>query len=100
MKGRGIVQSIFGRVGALRLCSRRADFRFLFVFLDGSCPPEERFGGQHGARRFAMFHLKRVYEEPSAEDGCRILVERLWSQQGASRRGPVAQGGGAQSGAA
>jgi uncharacterized protein YeaO (DUF488 family) len=25
-----------------------------------------------------MFHLKRVYEEPSAADGYRILVERLW----------------------
>jgi uncharacterized protein YeaO (DUF488 family) len=25
-----------------------------------------------------MIHLKRVYEEPTAEDGFRILVERLW----------------------
>lgn len=25
-----------------------------------------------------MIHLKRVYEEPSKEDGVRILVERLW----------------------
>jgi uncharacterized protein YeaO (DUF488 family) len=25
-----------------------------------------------------MFHLKRVYEEPSAGDGLRVLVERLW----------------------
>jgi uncharacterized protein YeaO (DUF488 family) len=25
-----------------------------------------------------MLKLKRVYEEPSKEDGCRILVERLW----------------------
>jgi uncharacterized protein YeaO (DUF488 family) len=25
-----------------------------------------------------MFKLKRVYEEPSKEDGFRILVERLW----------------------
>ena len=25
-----------------------------------------------------MFQLKRVYEEPSAGDGYRILVERLW----------------------
>jgi uncharacterized protein YeaO (DUF488 family) len=25
-----------------------------------------------------MFKLKRVYEEPSPQDGCRVLVERLW----------------------
>jgi uncharacterized protein YeaO (DUF488 family) len=25
-----------------------------------------------------MFKLKRAYEEPSAEDGLRVLVERLW----------------------
>jgi uncharacterized protein YeaO (DUF488 family) len=25
-----------------------------------------------------MIHLKRVYEEPSPKDGCRVLVERLW----------------------
>jgi uncharacterized protein YeaO (DUF488 family) len=25
-----------------------------------------------------MIRLKRVYEEPSSEDGFRILVERLW----------------------
>jgi uncharacterized protein YeaO (DUF488 family) len=25
-----------------------------------------------------MIHLKRAYEEPSKEDGVRILVERLW----------------------
>jgi uncharacterized protein YeaO (DUF488 family) len=25
-----------------------------------------------------MMHLKRVYERPSADDGVRILVERLW----------------------
>jgi uncharacterized protein YeaO (DUF488 family) len=25
-----------------------------------------------------MLKLKRVYEEPSRKDGCRILVERLW----------------------
>ncbi len=25
-----------------------------------------------------MIHLKRVYEEPSKEDGVRVLVERLW----------------------
>lgn len=24
------------------------------------------------------FRLKRVYEPPAAEDGCRILVDRLW----------------------
>jgi uncharacterized protein YeaO (DUF488 family) len=25
-----------------------------------------------------MIHLKRVYEEPSSNDGLRVLVERLW----------------------
>ena len=25
-----------------------------------------------------MIQLKRVYDEPSAQDGCRFLVERLW----------------------
>jgi uncharacterized protein YeaO (DUF488 family) len=25
-----------------------------------------------------MIHLKRAYDKPSAEDGARILVERLW----------------------
>jgi uncharacterized protein YeaO (DUF488 family) len=25
-----------------------------------------------------MIHLKRVYEKPSAKDGIRILVDRLW----------------------
>ena len=25
-----------------------------------------------------MIHLKRVYEQPAAEDGVRVLVERLW----------------------
>lgn len=25
-----------------------------------------------------MFKLKRVYEDPSPEDGMRVLVERLW----------------------
>ena len=25
-----------------------------------------------------MIRLKRVYEAPSPEDGCRILVDRLW----------------------
>jgi uncharacterized protein YeaO (DUF488 family) len=25
-----------------------------------------------------MIRLKRAYEEPAPEDGCRVLVERLW----------------------
>ena len=25
-----------------------------------------------------MFHLKRAYDPASPEDGCRVLVERLW----------------------
>ena len=49
-----------------------------------------------------MFKLKRVYEEPSPEDGFRVLVERLWprrSQQGAGGTGHVAQGRGPEPGA-
>src|SRR6478735_3785872 len=36
-------------------------------------PSQTRKGGI-----FVMFKLKRVYEEPSPEDGLRVLVERLW----------------------
>jgi uncharacterized protein YeaO (DUF488 family) len=36
-----------------------------------------------------MFRLKRVYEEPSAEDGCRILVERLWPRGLSKERAAV-----------
>jgi uncharacterized protein YeaO (DUF488 family) len=36
-----------------------------------------------------MFHLKRVYEEPSAEDGYRILVERLWPRGLSKERAAV-----------
>ncbi|MGC6770203.1 DUF488 domain-containing protein [Enterococcus sp. LJL128] len=25
-----------------------------------------------------MIYLKRAYEKPEAEDGCRVLVDRLW----------------------
>ena len=25
-----------------------------------------------------MIHVKRVYETPKKEDGCRVLVDRLW----------------------
>lgn len=28
--------------------------------------------------RLGRLNLKRVYEEPSSQDGCRVLVERLW----------------------
>lgn len=31
-----------------------------------------------------MFKIKRVYEEPAAEDGFRVLVDRLWPR-GVSR---------------
>jgi uncharacterized protein YeaO (DUF488 family) len=30
------------------------------------------------AKRRVKIRLKRVYEPPSGDDGCRILVERLW----------------------
>jgi uncharacterized protein YeaO (DUF488 family) len=36
-----------------------------------------------------MFKLKRVYEEPSAEDGYRILVERLWPRGLSKERAAV-----------
>ncbi len=36
-----------------------------------------------------MFHLKRVYEEPSAKDGYRILVERLWPRGLSKERAAV-----------
>ncbi|RAM35517.1 DUF488 domain-containing protein [Arthrobacter globiformis] len=26
----------------------------------------------------ASFAIKRIYEEPAADDGCRVLVDRLW----------------------
>lgn len=25
-----------------------------------------------------MIHIKRAYEEPEQDDGCRILIDRLW----------------------
>jgi uncharacterized protein YeaO (DUF488 family) len=25
-----------------------------------------------------MFAIKRVYDDPAADDGCRVLVDRLW----------------------
>lgn len=36
-----------------------------------------------------MFHLRRVYEEPSAKDGYRILVERLWPRGLSKERAAV-----------
>lgn len=36
-----------------------------------------------------MFHLKRVYEEPSSKDGYRILVERLWPRGLSKERAAV-----------
>lgn len=36
-----------------------------------------------------MFHLKRVYEEPSKKDGERVLVERLWPRGMAKERAHV-----------
>jgi uncharacterized protein YeaO (DUF488 family) len=30
------------------------------------------------AKQGTTIHIKRVYEEPSAEDGLRVLVDRLW----------------------
>jgi len=33
--------------------------------------------------------LKRVYEEPSPDDGLRILVERLWPRGLSKRRAAV-----------
>ncbi|MCL4496503.1 MAG: DUF488 family protein [Deltaproteobacteria bacterium] len=28
-----------------------------------------------------MINIKRIYDEPSEEDGIRILVDRLWSER-------------------
>ncbi|MGH8765631.1 MAG: DUF488 domain-containing protein [Burkholderiales bacterium] len=39
--------------------------------------------GSRGARR--AIRLKRVYEEPAAEDGMRVLIDRLWPR-GLSRQ--------------
>jgi uncharacterized protein YeaO (DUF488 family) len=36
-----------------------------------------------------MLKLKRVYEEPSEEDGLRILVERLWPRGLGKKRAAV-----------
>jgi uncharacterized protein YeaO (DUF488 family) len=33
---------------------------------------------RYGRGRKVMIKLKRVYEEPSPDDGYRVLVERLW----------------------
>jgi uncharacterized protein YeaO (DUF488 family) len=34
--------------------------------------------GPLGGKRATMIKLKRVYENPSPDDGLRVLVERLW----------------------
>ena len=36
-----------------------------------------------------MIHLKRVYEEPSQNDGLRVLVERLWPRGLSKERAAV-----------
>lgn len=36
-----------------------------------------------------MFKLKRAYEEPSGEDGFRVLVERLWPRGLSKERAAV-----------
>ncbi|HEY8505868.1 MAG TPA: DUF488 domain-containing protein [Gemmataceae bacterium] len=36
-----------------------------------------------------MFKLKRVYEDPSPEDGLRVLVERLWPRGLSKERAAV-----------
>ena len=50
-----------------------------------------------------MIKSKRAYQPATADDGFRVLVERLWPR-GLSKPevalGPLAQGGGAQPGAA
>jgi len=60
---------------------RRALQSNLYLLLDlvgsvqlplDSCPQQVQ------TRCAAMIKLKRVYESPSAEDGLRVLVDRLW----------------------
>lgn len=36
------------------------------------------FGSQHVGTLIGVIAVRRVYEEPGAEDGARVLVDRLW----------------------
>lgn len=36
-----------------------------------------------------MFQLKRAYEPAAAEDGCRVLVERLWPRGVSKQRAAI-----------
>ena len=50
-----------------------------------------------------MIKSKRAYLPATADDGFRVLVERLWPRglsKAGGGAGPLAQGGGAQPGAA
>ncbi|OIQ07594.1 hypothetical protein MOOR_27950 [Moorella thermoacetica] len=33
-----------------------------------------------------MFKLKRIYEEAAADDGLRVLVDRLWPREMSKKR--------------
>jgi uncharacterized protein YeaO (DUF488 family) len=49
---------------------------------DRSAPPAEKRSGmaRRGPRQrgAAMIRVKRIYDPPAPEDGCRVLVDRLW----------------------
>ena len=49
-------------------------------FLPGSaCPlPDARSSMRPMTKADASFAIKRIYEEPADDDGCRVLVDRLW----------------------
>ncbi|WP_433077104.1 DUF488 domain-containing protein [Dactylosporangium sp. CA-052675] len=36
-----------------------------------------------------MVHVKRAYDEPAADDGCRVLVDRLWPRGLAKQQAAV-----------
>lgn len=45
----------------------------------GACPlPEAGSSMRPMGKAGASFAIKRIYEEPADDDGCRVLVDRLW----------------------
>ena len=45
----------------------------------GACPlPEAGSSMRPMGKADASFAIKRIYEEPADDDGCRVLVDRLW----------------------
>ena len=45
----------------------------------GACPlPDAGSSMRPMGKADASFAIKRIYEEPADDDGCRVLVDRLW----------------------